>query len=110
MFCAVPLAGVSERPVTSTLKERREVAGGGASGFATSVTLRVALPPPPPPEDLGMPLQAIKERVDTRKARRNGWLRFIGAPKARLRGVCQASPGQLFKTRTIYDSNAGSSA
>ena len=45
-FTAEPLDEVSVTVFTSTMKERRLVLGGGASGVAIIVKLSVAVPPP----------------------------------------------------------------
>ena len=46
IFTAVPLAGVRVMVLTSTVKERRLVLGGGVRGAAVMVTLTVAVLPP----------------------------------------------------------------
>ena len=81
MLWDVPVAGVNEIPVTSTLNERREVDRGGVGGVATSVRLRVALlpPPPPPPVDSFSPLHEASPMDEATRKKRTD-LRFIQHP------------------------------
>jgi hypothetical protein len=63
IFTAVPLEGVRVMVLTSTVKERRLVLGGGVRGAAVMVTLSVAVPPPQldvQVEVLGKPLHEMK--------------------------------------------------
>jgi hypothetical protein len=74
---AFPVEGVSETPVTVTLKERIEVP---ASGTSVMVRLNVVLPPPPPPPDFGRPLQEASEMTADKSRGKRILLRSIGHP------------------------------
>jgi hypothetical protein len=80
IFTLVPLEDVRVTVFTSTMKESRFVLGGGVSGAAVNVKLRVALPPPPPPpggEVLGKPLHEIKKMADRQANVTNTFRRFM---------------------------------
>jgi hypothetical protein len=75
---AFPVEGVSETPVTVTLKERIEVPG---SSVSVMVRLNVELPPggggvP----DFGVPLQEASELIANKSRGRRILLRSIGYP------------------------------
>ena len=76
---AFPLEGVSETPVTVTLKDRIDVP---ASGVSVMVRLNVVLPPPPPPPPppFDLPLQEASEIVATKSREIKTLLRSIRYP------------------------------
>ncbi len=67
IFTVDPLEEVRVTVFTSTMKERRLVLGGGVSGAAVMVTLRVAVPPPQfdVQGGLGAPLHETKQAADS---------------------------------------------
>src|SRR6266852_7985119 len=67
IFTLVPVDEVSVMVFTSTMKERRLVLGGGVSGAAVMVTLKVAVPPPQfdVQGGLGAPLHETKQAADS---------------------------------------------
>src|SRR5258708_21509976 len=74
-----PVEGVSETPVTVTLKERIEVP---ASGVSVMVRLNVELPPPPPlPTDFGRPLQEASERIADKSRGKKILFGNMGTPR-----------------------------
>jgi hypothetical protein len=72
-----PVEGVSETPVTVSLKERIEVP---ASSVSVIVRLNVVLPPGGGGPDFGVPLQEASEMTATKSMERKTFLRNIGYP------------------------------
>ena len=72
-----PVEGVSETPVTVTLKERIEVP---ASSVSVMVRLNVELPPGGGGSDFGRPLQEASEMIANKSRGKTILLQSIGYP------------------------------
>jgi hypothetical protein len=77
IFTLVPVEDVSVMVFTSTTKERRLVLGGGVSGAAVNVKLRVAVPPPPGVDGFFGPLQAAREIADMESSEARTFRKFM---------------------------------
>jgi hypothetical protein len=83
IFTVEPVEEVSVIVFMSTMKERRLVLGGGLSGVALNVTLRVAVPPPPQFAVQGVfkPLHEVKETADSKSSEAKTFRKFTRPPR-----------------------------
>lgn len=94
IFTFVPLEDVRVMVFTSTMKERRFVLGGGVSGAAVNVKLRVAVPPPPGVDGFFGPLHATREIADMESSEARTFWSFM-SPHG------DATKPKLIKARTF---------
>lgn len=83
IFTVDPVEEVSVMVFMSTRKESRLVLGGGVSGAAVMVTLRVAVPLLPQfvVQTVGRPLQEVKDTADSNSSAAKTFGKFIQPPR-----------------------------
>ena len=101
IFTVEPVEEVSVIVFMSTMKERRLVLGGGVSGVALNVTLRVAVPPPPQFTVHGVfkPLHEVKETADSKSSEAKMFRKFTRPPRQSL---CRAYGGPALTSRMRF--------
>lgn len=102
MFTGEPVEGVRVMVLTETTKDNKLVLGGGVSGVAVMVKLRVAWPlfVQLVVQGLGMPLQAAKERAERDSSAAKTCRKFMQSPR-RSGAEQEQAQTQRFKVTTL---------